>query len=75
MNTLNKGNRMSETPSCIYCDQSSDVTPLILLTYQGGDLYICPQHLPILIHEPAKLAGKLPGVENLIPPKGHGGED
>jgi hypothetical protein len=65
---------MSTEPRCIYCDQGSATTPLILLTYQGGDLYICPQHLPILIHEPAKLAGKLPGVEKLVPPKGHGGE-
>jgi hypothetical protein len=66
---------MSNEPRCIYCDLSSAVTPLILLTYQGGDLYICPQHLPILIHEPAKLAGKIPGVDNLKPNEGHGGEE
>ena len=66
---------MTNEPKCIYCDQSSAVTPLIMLTYQGGNVYICPTHLPILIHEPAKLAGKIPGVENLTPVKGHGGED
>jgi hypothetical protein len=37
--------------------------PLIRLSYQGKDLWICPQHLPLLIHEPAKLAGKLPGIK------------
>ncbi|MBN1668307.1 MAG: hypothetical protein JW862_14535 [Anaerolineales bacterium] len=29
------------------------------------DFYICPQHLPILIHKPAQLADKLPGAEKL----------
>jgi hypothetical protein len=45
--------------------------PLINFSYQGKELWICPQHLPILIHEPQKLAGKLPGAENLSPPQGH----
>jgi hypothetical protein len=35
--------------------------------YQGADVYICPQCLPILIHKPANLAGKLPGLENIQP--------
>ena len=37
--------------------------PLIRLTFQDHDLWICPQHLPLLIHEPDKLAGKLPGLK------------
>ncbi len=27
--------------------------------------WICPQHIPILIHDPSKLAGKLPGAEDM----------
>ncbi len=50
---------------CIYCERSSDEVPLIALRSQGQDAWICPQHLPILIHKPHLLAGKLPGVENL----------
>jgi hypothetical protein len=54
---------MAEQPCCLYCEQTSDEMPLIRLTFQGKDLWICPQHLPLLIHEPAKLAGKLPGLK------------
>jgi hypothetical protein len=52
-------------PHCLVCKKTSDVVPLITLTYQGGTLWICPQHLPVLIHDPAKLAGVLPGAETL----------
>jgi hypothetical protein len=52
-------------PHCLVCQMPSDTVPLITLTYQGDTLWICPQHLPILIHDPAKLVGILPGAENL----------
>ncbi len=57
--------------SCLYCKLNSNQVPLLNFSYQGKELWICPQHLPILIHEPQKLAGKLPGAENLSPPQGH----
>ena len=47
---------------CILCDRGSDLTPLLAFEYRGLTFRICPQHLPVLIHEPAKLAGKLPGA-------------
>jgi hypothetical protein len=60
---------MSEkTPSCLYCGVDSDHAPLVTLHYQGQTIYICTQHLPILIHKPHELAGKLAGAESL---KGH----
>jgi hypothetical protein len=34
-------------------------------------LWICPQHLPLLIHNPQQLAGKLAGAENLKPADHH----
>jgi hypothetical protein len=40
---------------------------LIALHYQEKQYWICPQHFPILIHEPAQLVGKLPGAEKLSP--------
>lgn len=55
-----------EFPACAYCGISDKEAPLVKLLVNGKDYYICAQHLPILIHEPQKLAGKLPGVENLI---------
>ncbi len=52
-----------EVPACLYCAQTSQEIPLIALRYGDQDLWICPQHLPILIHRPAMLADKLPGAE------------
>ncbi len=55
------------TPTCIVCELDEYQVPLIKIQYQGNTYWICPQHLPILIHQPAKLADKLPGLENLGP--------
>ena len=57
-------------PGCLYCERNSDEVPLIALRFHGKEFWICPQHLPILIHEPSQLADKLPGIENLSPPSG-----
>ena len=56
------------SPACVFCGATHEELPLVKLLVKGEDYYICAQHLPILIHEPHKLAGKLPGIENL---KGH----
>lgn len=50
---------------CIVCEKSSEEIPLLVIEYQGKQYWICPQHFPILIHEPAQLIGRLPGVEKL----------
>ena len=52
---------------CLHCQRDANQTPLIQMEYRGGALWICPQHLPVLIHEPQALIGKLPGAENLTP--------
>jgi hypothetical protein len=31
--------------------------------YRGQEVYICPQCLPLLIHQPEKLAEELPGMQ------------
>jgi hypothetical protein len=56
---------------CLACERSSAVTPLILIDYRGSRLWICPQHLPLLIHDPAQLIGKLEGAEDLKPADHH----
>ena len=57
-----------DTPrECLACHRGADVTPLINLEYRGSTLWICPQHLPVLIHDPGQLIGVLPGAENLTP--------
>ena len=58
-------NNHQDKPVCLYCQQNSDTVPLISLRYQGEERWICPQHLPILIHNPTVLSGILPGAESL----------
>lgn len=60
---------MSESrPVCLYCNATDEQLPLVVLVSNGSTYHICPQHLPLLIHEPQKLAGMIPGAEKL---KGH----
>jgi hypothetical protein len=57
---------MSEQkPTCVKCERSNDQVPLIPINYQDEQYWICPQHLPLAIHKPQALVGKLPGAENL----------
>lgn len=51
-------------PVCLFCDRSQDQVPLIPLQYRDQHYWICPQHLPILIHKPEQLADELPGAED-----------
>ena len=53
------------------CDRDDAVVPLVRLDYRGEPLWICPEHLPILIHDPARLAGRLAGAERLKPAEHH----
>lgn len=56
---------------CLFCQRDETVTPLVALTYRGAPLHICPQHLPVLIHDPQRLVGVLPGAERLEPAEHH----
>lgn len=55
------------TMACFFCKRDAEATPLIPLEYRGNRLWICPQHMPVLIHDPGRLVGTLPGAENLAP--------
>ncbi len=50
---------------CIFCNRNNKQVPLVQLSYMDKNYWICPQHIPILIHEPTKLAGMLPGAEDM----------
>jgi hypothetical protein len=58
---------MTNTAACLVCRRDSQATPLLVLEYRGGVVRICPEHLPVLIHDPGRLQGILPGAENLRP--------
>jgi hypothetical protein len=53
--------------SCLNCNRPETVIPLVNLRYSGRQAWICSQCLPILIHNPQKLAGRLKGAENMDP--------
>jgi len=57
--------------ACLACGRSKQQTPLLALEYRESRLWICPQHLPVLIHDPHQLVGMLPGAENLSPADHH----
>ena len=60
-------NEQRDVKSCLACGRGSQDVPLIRLEYRGDTFWICPQHLPVLIHDPARLTGLLPGAEGLEP--------
>lgn len=50
--------------NCIICNKSEDEIPLTKFDYKNNGFWICSQHIPILIHDPKKMDGLLPGAEN-----------
>lgn len=62
---------MTDSATCLACGRDADSVPLIALAFRGGRHWICPQHLPVLIHDPARLADRLPGAEDLRPADHH----
>ena len=64
-------NQETSEKSCLACKRDSHTTPLVQLAYMEATIWICPQHLPMLIHDPASLIGVLPGAENLSPADHH----
>ena len=56
---------MSESKTCLVCKTSSTKTPVTKFYYQESEFYICPQHMPVLIHNPEELIGLLPDADKL----------
>lgn len=53
--------------ACVACGRGAAEIPLLTLDYRGATFAICAQHLPVLIHDPAQLIGRLPGAESMTP--------
>ncbi len=58
-------------PACVACNRNEEEIPLIAFRYKAQNFWICPQHLPVLIHDPRALTGKLPGAEGMNPADHH----
>jgi hypothetical protein len=56
---------MSHTKACIICKKTSMETPVTKFYHKDSEFYICPQHLPVLIHNPQELVGLLDGADTL----------
>ncbi len=56
---------MSNIKECLVCKKSSIETPVTKFYYQESEFYICPQHIPVLIHKPQELVGLLDGADKL----------
>ena len=50
---------------CVFCQRNEHEVPLVGFDFKGNSYWICPQHIPVLIHNPTQLEGLLPGAENL----------
>ena len=56
---------MSNGKICLVCKKSSSETPVTKFYYKENEFYICPQHLPVLIHNPQELNCLLDGADKL----------
>ncbi len=59
---------MSENPKlnyCLNCNASENEMPLVNLVFSGKPAFICSRCLPILIHKPEMLIGKIEGAEKI----------
>jgi hypothetical protein len=56
---------MNDTKACIVCKKTSEETPVTKFYHKNSAFYICPQHIPILIHNPQELIGLLDGADTL----------
>jgi len=57
----------NKTRTCIHCGQDDSLIPIITFHYQGQEHHICTEHLPVLIHKPKDLTGKLPDMDKINP--------
>jgi len=62
-------NESAALKNCLNCNASENEIPLVTLTYTGKPAFICSRCLPLLIHQPERLVGKLEKAENIPPAK------
>ncbi len=52
---------------CIVCKRNEKEIPLVKFDFLETHFWICPQHIPVIIHDPEQLKGMLPGADKLSP--------
>ena len=64
-------NENTKLQNCLNCNRSENEIPLVTLSYSGKPTFICSHCLPMLIHHPEMLIGKIEGAENIPPAEYH----
>lgn len=54
---------MSQVKECLVCKKSSNEIPVTKFYYKESEFYICPQHMPTIIHKPEELVGLIDGAD------------
>ena len=52
-----------EEKECLLCKKKDNETILVNMSYKKNEIWMCPAHLPVLIHSPQKLVGIIEGAE------------
>jgi len=55
----------NEEKKCLVCQRDEQTVPLVRVDYKEKQYWICPRHIPVLIHDPQKLEGMLPGAKDM----------
>ncbi|REE83263.1 hypothetical protein BX611_0550 [Lutibacter oceani] len=55
---------MSQVKACLVCKKAATEIPVTKFYYQESEFYICPQHMPTIIHNPQELIGLLDGADS-----------
>ncbi|NLP58501.1 hypothetical protein [Lutibacter sp. B1] len=56
---------MEHKKECLVCKKTLEEIPVTKFYYQDSYFYLCPQHIPVLIHSPQELVGLLPDVDKI----------
>ena len=54
---------MSDVKECLVCKKTSAEIPVTKFYYQESEFYICPLHMPTIIHKPQELVGLIDGAD------------
>ncbi len=58
---------MVQVNACLRCGRTEQEVPILEVFFKGNETAVCTSCLPVLIHRPHELAGKLEGAEELSP--------
>lgn len=59
---------MNETIcACLNCGATEEQIPLVALRYKTKPSWVCSRCMPVLIHKPAELVGKLEDADKVPP--------